>query len=551
MATNTVKPTQSDNKMKKQNQSKTPFIQIASSATLTLMLVATSAQPAFAAQPASETQAIQQNCAMPAQSYGRMFANLPAANWSASDIDALSARIMAAQEDNPTPQNVRDAEESAEIDAGYTYVGQFIDHDLTLDDRPNDLTTPTPITALTNLRTPQLDLDSVYGKGPKSSPQLYEADGMHLKVGKVMTGSADAGAVDVPRDARGAALLGDPRNDENQIVSQMHTLFLRLHNKIVDDIKRQRPNLSNDQVLAQARQQVTWHYQWAVLTDFLPAMVGQRQVDDTVQRTQNGWRTNLRFYSACQQMPVEFSVAAYRFGHSMVRALYRINDNTERLPVFVSPHVDGKDLTGFGTAAPGSAIDWRFFFQLNQNRSIGEPQSAYKFDNSLTFSLSQLPLPATGTGPASLAKRNLLRSAQLGLPSGQSVARAMGVPVLRDDQILIGKATGDAADAVAITDISPAFANNAPLWTYILAEATAHAYPVADGKIQGAQHAPFRLGPVGGRIVAETFVGLMASDPNSILNHPEFRPVPQMAGRNGQFGFVELVRAATRPARRP
>jgi len=160
------------------------------------------------------------------------------------------------------------------------------------------------------------------------------------------------------------------------------------------------------------------------------------------------------------------------------------------------------------------------------------------------FPLSLLPLPDTGSGPASLAKRNLLRSMQLGLPSGQDVARAMGARPLRDDQILIGKATGDAEDAVAITTVAPSFAGKAPLWAYILAESTASAFNVHDGHIDGPQIAPMRLGPVGGRIVTEVFVGLMAADHSSVLYHPFFRPNPAFT-RNGQFGFRELIQAVT------
>ncbi|NBR99613.1 MAG: hypothetical protein EBT42_04455, partial [Actinobacteria bacterium] len=126
-------------------------------------------------------------------------------------------------------------------------------------------------------------------------------------------------------------------------------------------------------------------------------------------------------------------------------------------------------------------------------------------------------------GPADLAKRNLLRSSQLGLPTGQDVARALGVRVLRDDEILIGKATGVATEATAITKLAPSLAGKTPLWAYILAESTASAYRVVDGAIVGQQRAPFRLGPVGSQIVAETFVGLLASDPNSIINTQQSR----------------------------
>jgi hypothetical protein len=229
----------------------------------------------------------------------------------------------------------------------------------------------------------------------------------------------------------------------------------------------------------------------------------------------------------------------------MVRPIYRINTAVaDRLPVFDGTFDPTRSLVGFQPAPSNFAVDWSFFFLMDGQRVVGMPQSSYKLDTSLVFPLSLLPLPDTGSGPASLSKRNLLRSVQVGLPSGQAVAQAMGLRPLRDDQILIGKATGDPADAEAITSVAPGFAGKAPLWTYMLAEATASAYNVHDGHIDGAQRAPMRLGPVGQRIVAETFVGLMAVDRSSVLFDPTFRPEPAFT-RNNQFGFRELIRAVT------
>lgn len=468
------------------------------------------------ATPAHASSIAASSCPMPSNGYGKMFPSLSSSSWSTNAINALSAAVLAPQETNPTPEGEVDSEDNKEIAAGYTYFGQFVDHDLTFDDRANDLVTPTPPSALVNARTPQLDLDSVYGSGPTVSPTLYESDGVHFTVGALLTGSNDAGARDLPRGANGQAIIGDPRNDENRLVASIHSMFLRFHNATVDRIAVAEPTLTSAQLFTKARAQVVAAYQSIIISDFLPQIVGQRQVDDVVQKTQTGWKTNLRFYNSCQQMPVEFSVAAYRFGHSMVRGLYRINDSTNRVPVFSGTYVAGSDLTGFSPSPSTFGINWDYFLPTASSREKVQP--SYKLDNSITYSLGLLPLPATGAGPANLAKRNLLRAQQIGLPSGQAVARAMGVAPLRDDQILVGKSSGDAADTQSIASVSSEFAGNAPLWTYILAEATAHAYPVANGKITGAQRDAYRLGPVGGRIVAETIVGLIASDPSSILN---------------------------------
>ena len=443
-------------------------------------------------------------CATPGSGYGELFASLPDASWSAGAAPRRAGEVVA--------PGAGDPEDNKAIPAAYTYFGQFLDHDLTLDDRPDDLVTPTPVSSLVNGRTPQLDLDSLYGSGPTGSPQLYNADGMHLLTGASLTGGNDRGAMDLPRDANGQALIGDPRNDENRIVAGIHSLFIRFHNKTVDRIRSRNRSLSTTEVFSRARREVVSAYQWIVLTDYLPRIVGQKTVDSVVSRRGRTWRTNLAVYTACAQMPVEFSVAAYRFGHSQVRAFYTINRSTPALPVFSGTFVPGSDLTGFSPSPSTFGIDWNRLLPT-QPGARGGFQPSYKIDGSLTHSLSLLPLPTTGVGPANLALRNLLRGQQLGLPSGQDVARAMGITPLADDQILVGAATGDPADQRTLTSVSANFAGAAPLWVYVLAEAAAQTGPNAG-----------RLGPVGGRLVAETIVGLLASDPSSVVSTGGARP---------------------------
>ena len=462
-------------------------------------------------------------CGTPGSGYGELFPDLPDASWNSNDLRALS-EAMIAPADTPPGPGVADPEDNRAVPAGYTYFGQFVDHDLTLDDRPDDLVTPVPVSSLVNGRTPQLDLDSVYGSGPTGSPRLYNSDQMHLLTGAALSGGGDRGAVDLPRDADGMALIGDPRNDENRIVAGIHSLFIRYHNKVVDRIRSRNRRLSSAQVFARARQEVVDAYQWMVLTDYLPRIAGQSTVDSVVRRRGSGWRTSLSVYDPCVQMPVEFSVAAYRFGHSQVRAFYRINQSTSPLPVFSGTFVPGSDLTGFSPSPSTFGIDWNLFVPSSPG-ARGPFQPSYKIDGSLTHSLSLLPLPTTGVGPANLALRNLLRGQQLGLPSGQDVARALGVVPLADDRILVGAATGDPADQRPITDISASFAGNTPLWVYVLAEAAAQTGPATG-----------RLGPVGGRLVTETVVGLLASDPTSILGRTGSKP--QVNSLNGLIRAV-------------
>ncbi len=487
-------------------------------------------------------------CTTPGNGYGRLFPNLPSASFDSTALRSLAAQIMADPETNPTPEGEVDAEENYALPAGYTYFGQFVDHDLTNDDRPNDLTTPIAVTSLVNGRTPQLDLDSLYLAGPTAAPQLYNADQMHLLTGALLTGSSDANARDLPRDTKGRAIIGDARNDENRIVAGIHSMFIRFHNQTVDQLVAAHPQWTAAQVFLEARTQVTAVYQNLILQDYLPRVVGRQTMDAVIRSTPRGVTTQLKYYTNCAQMPVEFSVAAYRFGHSMVRGLYRVNASTNRVPVFSGSFgTPGIDLVGFSPSPTNFAIDWSLFLPGGKT-SGGAVQASYKIDASITNSLSLLPLPVSSEGPADLAVRNLLRSSQVGLPSGQEVARAMGIRPLPDNQILIGKATGDATEATPITSISSSFAGKAPLWAYILAESTAHAYRIENGAV-GSQKAPFTLGPVGGRIVAETFVGLLLSDSNSILNSSTKRQSPIPTTIKALFDSVQRGEIRDQPVR--
>ena len=484
--------------------------------------------------------------------FGYMFSKekevCPAAVHSPCDLEQLARAMTAKIEQHPTPEEKRDDEENSGISAGYTYLGQFIDHDLTFDpasslDRQNDPD------ALVNFRTSRFDLDCLYGRGPSDQPYLYANDGIHMLLGRALTGSEhDPNVRDLPRNTPNPnepqrALIGDPRNDENVIVSQLHATMLRFHNRLADLLAQSgQPHAFED-----VQREVRFHYQWVVLHDFLPTIIGADMVhailpqlaDDSVRDGAKSFTPHLQFFKWEEKpfIPVEFSVAAYRFGHSMIRPIYRLNTTLpERLAIFAPDPTES--LLGFRAFREDRAIDWNLFFKIDKNPpelGYNRLQPAYKIDTSLVNPLGSLP-NIIAQGPSMLAVRNLQRGLRMGLPSGQAVAHAMKLPVIPDAQLRVGKATEeDHGSNCLLTEISPNFAGNAPLWYYILAEAQ-------QAFIRNTT--PIRLGPVGGRIVGEVFVGLMFGDSQSyVRQNPSWRPHTDLMPK-GRFGMAELIGAA-------
>jgi hypothetical protein len=495
--------------------------------------------------------------------FGRIFRAVPPADFGADDVSTLSnlaalAAAMTSVADPNDPKDGPDAEESG-IPAAYTYFGQFIDHDLTFDPA-SSLQKQNDPDALVDYRTPRFDLDNVYGRGPDDQPYMYTADGRSFVLGNAMTGAPEvnANAHDLQRNAQtpARALIGDPRNDENKIVSQLQGLWHRFHNKIAAD----NPSLTFPEV----QQQVRFHYQWVLLHDFLPTVIAKDVLEEVLPLDKNKKpivsKSNLQFFHYRDEafMPLEFSAAAYRFGHSMVRPGYRVNGTVGPQPIF-KLGANALDLRGFQAPPSNWALDWRRYIDLvpldygtlvdnpdqndptNQNRL----QLAYKIDTSLVNPLGVLPA-SIAVNPSVLAQRNLERGWRMRLPSGQDVARAMGLVPLPDDKIVIGKFTGDPADIVAASIASVgdgvSFVGNCPLWTYVLAETVESKVTVKT--LQGDKQITTRkLGPVGGRIVAETFVGLLLADSSSYVSlDPLWEPTTLLV--HGVFGLREMIKHA-------
>jgi Animal haem peroxidase len=490
--------------------------------------------------------------------FGRIFRALPPADFGNTDQqseDALNALALSMIADPDDPKDGPDPEESG-IPSIYTYFGQFIDHDLTFDPA-SSLQKQNDPDALEDFRTPRFDLDNVYGRGPDDQPYFY-ADGRTFLQGKPLSGAAaNPNARDLPRSwdqdplardlsqrdrLKRRAIIGDPRNDENVIVSQLQGIFHRFHNKVSAD--------HPDWPFARVQREVRFHYQWVVLNDFLPTIVAEEVLNLVVPHVVKGTdvrsdRPVLEFFKWKNGafMPLEFSVAAYRFGHSMVRPGYRLSETVPPLAIFATnPNIA---LTGFREFPDNWAIDWNLFTILEPRDpdDATRTQLAYKIDTSLVNPLGNLP-PSVAVNPNILALRNLLRGWRLRLPSGQDVARAMGIVPLKDAEIKIGKFTGDPADKlIPIVEVNPVFAGNCPLWTYILAE-TLETYVVVKTTKGDKTIKTRQLGHVGGRIVAETFVGLLLGDSSSYLSQdPLWTPDPKYQNA-GCFGITELIRTA-------
>jgi hypothetical protein len=480
--------------------------------------------------------------------------DVPAASFDDADLESLGDAMTAEVERPPTAEGTPDAEENPGIVAIYTYLGQFIDHDITFDPVSQLRRVVSDLSQVIDFRTPRLDLDCVYGRGPGDQPYLYDGNGMKLLLGNPMTGSPrDPEARDLQRGPDGRALIGDPRNDENRIVAQLQATMIRFHNRMVDLLG----GASFDEV----RDEVRWHYQWVVINDFLPTIINEQTVQKVFPHLASGKsagedKPKLHIPRLKREnrkhdgflMPVEFSVAAYRFGHSMIRPIYRLNESISRRPIFSASDDAAADLGGFRPIPNDWAIDWQFFVDLgdaaedenNPNDPVNrQPQHAYKIDTSVVGALGKLP-QSVASDPSSLARRNLLRGRDFGLPSGQAVARSLGEQAVAD--VIIGKATDDPNDAkTPIGEISGAFTDNAPLWAYILSEAQITS---GNGNPGPPNDVPIFLGPVGGRIVAEVFAAMLLTDRTSFINvSPDFAPRQEFL-RDGRFGIAELILAA-------
>lgn len=457
--------------------------------------------------------------------FGTMFPQLEAY----SPADALLTGLAQAMVEPRGPLNdIRpDGLDNFDVPSGFIYLGQFIDHDMTMDTTPLTLKREDPH-ATTNFDTPLFDLGSVYGQGPAGSPELYESDGKHLKLALNALGCRD-----LPRDPNQKAFIGDPRNDENLIINQMQQAFILLHNRFLDN------EAAGSFAIAQRLTQ--WHFQWVIVHDFLPHIVGQSLLDSMLFTSNGKIRANTVFYRPRNphrpMMPIEFSAGAYRWGHSAIRPEYEMHETSLSPSPAVLPIFDGgqsadvaRDLRGFRPLYTDALIDWNYFFEIPGVNSPDDRNFARLIDTEVARPLCLLPDSVVAHTPGAilaLSERNLLRGKRLGLPAGQDVAALMKKTLTTMPAPL----TNTQLDPFNEFGLNAAgWSGKAPLWFYCLQEAS---------RTTGGH----KLGAVGSRIVAEVLLGILQLDANSYFNASE--PFTPIGGYNFKMG--DLLKLAGAP----
>ncbi len=388
-----------------------------------------------------------------------------------------------------------------DVPAGYIFLAQFIDHDITLDTTSDLRGSPLPtedIEKLPNIRSASLDLDCVYGFGPGGSPHIYDP----ARPGRI---AENPNGYDLARSPGGVALIGDPRNDENIFVAQTQLLFHRRHNKLY--VERA------GQDFEKAQQQTRFHYQWIVLFDFLKRICDPEVWSFAADKICDPKSKFPYCYGLDAHgklpMPVEFSVAAFRVGHTMVRSKYAINANHTDIELFDAAF----STEGFSESPEELAIDWAYMLEMDP---CHRPTMSKAFDPFLADEIQSMPRAVVNSNnPAdrALAFRNLLRGNSLSLPSGQAVSQA-----LHDKGYTMVSPCDIEADSIRgwerLEKHGPShLRENTPLFYYLLRE--------SELKNQGK-----RFGPTGSALLMEVFGGILKLCGNTFVHETDWHPDP-------------------------
>jgi len=479
------------------------------------------------------------------------YSRLCPGNWAPHDEGKLTE--LAQRMKDSLPRRAA-RERTSAAPSGYVYLGQFIDHDITRDgrfilDEADQHEDKTP-----NYRTPCLDLDTLYGKRGVLAPNVDPKTG-EMELGETLP-ATDHGRPfparhdDLARAPDGTAKVIDPRNDENLVIGQMHVLFTKFHNYALRLLKNDQslsPSPNGTPPLEQARRFVTWHYQWIVLNDFLPNIVRMAILQDIAT---NGLRLFKRRYTPGDypiNLPIEFTVAAFRFGHSMVQENYLLHHDLgvpTGILMFMTKR--GQGINSKSPALPANyVIDWDHFFTvpeavLNRGQNI---------DTFITEALYGLPAQTVAAFRANFSARaltplhaaelmlplpelTLRRGSKMHLPSGEEFAdyfrlpklNAVDIPALPEDKDFFAQ---------------PQFSGRTPLWYYLLREAAVQAVSDPEPAVPPAPPMQ-KLGMIGSRIVAEVLIQILEADGESIRNAGAQWTPPKFV-----FGLSNVPRSLT------
>ncbi len=371
------------------------------------------------------------------------------------------------------------------ISNGISIFSQFLAHDITFESSSKLKGQFNQVSRFQNDRTINLDLDCVYGQ--KTQAFFYDAkDTDKLLLGKRYEKDGKVWH-DLQRNAQGKAIIPDNRNDENIIVSRMQVLFIEFHNKMVDHLRKKK---YKGNIFSEARRQVTWYYHWLIINEYLYKIMDW----EVFERIKN---EGCRYYTQPHALPLEFTGAAFRTGHSQTRDSNRINENTEKSLM---------DLGFFTTME--DYVDWHYIFNFGDDKC----QFAMLIDTKIGKAFHDIKfVKAKRRIERSLPFLNLRRGVAYGLPSGEDVANRLGF------------------EPIKVQETKDLKLNGTPLWYYILREA----------ELEG--HEGEHLGPVGSTILGECFFSIMREDDYSFLKlHPKWKPT---LGKDiGEFEFTDLVR---------
>jgi Animal haem peroxidase len=442
-----------------------------------------------------------------AEGYGRMFPGLP-------PFALDDRRLTALAEEMVKPTRVR---AHSNLPAGYTYFGQLIAHDLSR------------MQARQNRSLPRFWLDTLYGYAIEKWRHLYTQNQSGDRVFLVSRGASPSGTVskelDLPRNKAGHPSIPDERDDFHFIISQLHLAFMLLHNRLTRDLREKFPDKSSIWIFDASRRELCWLYQWLIVNDFLPRLCDKSILGRICTSPKATISAVARFFPRNnRKLSYEFALAGYRFGHSLVRPAYRLNDSLWSGPIFrpLGQTQYNADWRGHRKLPIKWSVQWNLFFDFGNSN----PQLACRMRTSIAAGLGELPKFAVADDRerqniVNLAERTLRAGKEAGLPSGQDVARYMLENICPK------------IDLPPIDVVDPG--KHHPLWYYVLKEAS---------ELGGG----LRLGPVGSWIVVATIASLLVADDSAYVHEHDW--LPQLPIEGKAFELRDLIRHTGLPVTR-